>query len=174
MAIAFRGGVSLRTTALVMAFGAGAIIAAPAYQLVLPGVAAVQDRFAGIGVGMGVGALTFYLADRWVDGLGGGDRLDFDGGQSGGSGLAILLGSLLDGVPESLVLGLTVAHATQISIGFVFAVAISNVPQGLAEAPGCCPRAGQGRRSRACGSPSAASAFWRPPSAISSGPRSRA
>jgi ZIP family zinc transporter len=57
--------------------------------------------------------------------------MDFDGGQSGGSGTGILLGSLLDGVPESLVLGLSIAHSPQVSSAFVFAVAISNIPQGL-------------------------------------------
>jgi ZIP family zinc transporter len=57
--------------------------------------------------------------------------MDFDGGQAGGSGTGILLGSLLDGVPESLVLGLSIAHSPQVSIAFVFAVAVSNIPQGL-------------------------------------------
>jgi zinc transporter, ZIP family len=131
MVLAYRGVVSLRWTALVMAFGAGAIISAVAYQLVLP--AAVADRTSEILVGVAVfaGALTYYFADRWVDSLGGEKRMDFDGGQSEGSGAAILLGSMLDGVPESLVLGLSIAHSPQVSFAFIFAVAISNVPQGL-------------------------------------------
>ena len=57
--------------------------------------------------------------------------MDFEGAQSGGSGTGILLGSLLDGVPESLVLGISLVHAPQVSLAFVFAVAIGNVPQGL-------------------------------------------
>ena len=57
--------------------------------------------------------------------------MDFDGGQASGSGTGILLGSLLDGVPESLVLGLPLAHSPQVSLAFIFAVAISNIPQGL-------------------------------------------
>jgi zinc transporter, ZIP family len=130
MVLAYRNVVSLRWTALIMAFGAGAIISAVAYQLVL-GAVQVSGDFAGAGVGIAAGAMTYYLADRWVDGLGGKDRLDFQGAQSEGSGLGILLGSLLDGVPESLVLGLSLVHAPQVSAAFVFAVAISNVPQGL-------------------------------------------
>lgn len=54
-----------------------------------------------------------------------------EGGQRSGSGTGILLGSLLDGVPESLVLGLSLVHSPQVSLAFIFAVAISNIPQGL-------------------------------------------
>jgi ZIP family zinc transporter len=131
MVLAYRNLVNLKWTGLIMGFGAGAIISAAAYQLVLGAVADERGRFALVGVGMAVGALTFYFADKWVDRLGGEQRMDFDGGQSGGSGTGILLGSLLDGVPESLVLGLSIAHSPQVSIAFVFAVAISNIPQGL-------------------------------------------
>jgi ZIP family zinc transporter len=131
MWLAYRDLVSATWTALIMAFGAGAIISAAAYQLVLGAVVVESGRFVVIGVGMALGALTFYFADRWVDGLGGRDRLDFDGAQAGGSGVGILLGSLLDGVPESLVLGLSLVHSPQVSLAFIFAVAISNVPQGL-------------------------------------------
>jgi ZIP family zinc transporter len=131
MVLAYRDLVSLRWTALAMAFGAGAIVSAVAYQLVLPATLENVGREAPVAIGVAAGALTFYFADRWVDGLGGEARLDFDGGQASGSGAGILLGSLLDGVPESLVLGLSVAHAPQVSVAFVIAVAISNVPQGL-------------------------------------------
>jgi ZIP family zinc transporter len=129
MALAYTGLVSLRWTGLVMAFGAGAIISAVAYQLVLP--AAAERPGVGVGVAVLVGAVTFYVADRAVDNLGGEHRLDFEGQQASGSGVAILLGSMLDGVPESLVLGLSVAHSSAVSAAFVFAVAISNIPQGL-------------------------------------------
>ncbi len=131
MALAYRNLIGQRWTGLIMAFGAGAIISAAAYQLVLGAVAEEQGRYYLVGLGIAAGALTFYLADRWVDHMGGADRMDFDGAQSGGSGTGILLGSLLDGVPESLVLGLSLVHSPQVSLAFIFAVAISNIPQGL-------------------------------------------
>ena len=68
--------------------------------------------------------------------MGGEDRMDFDGGQAKGSGMGILLGSMLDGVPESLVLGLSLVHSPQVSLAFIFAVAISNIPQGLGSTAG--------------------------------------
>jgi zinc transporter, ZIP family len=131
MAMAYRNLVGPRWTALIMAFGAGAIISAAAYQLVGGAVVEEQGSYYLVGLGIAAGALTFYFADRWVDHLGGADRMDFDGAQAGGSGTGILLGSLLDGVPESLVLGLSLVHSPQVSLAFIFAVAISNIPQGL-------------------------------------------
>jgi zinc transporter, ZIP family len=131
MALAYRNLVGLRWTGLIMAFGAGAIISAVAYQLVLGSVAEDPGKYYLVGLGLAAGALTFFFADRWVDGLGGADRMTFEGGQAGGSGMGILLGSLLDGVPESLVLGLSLVHSPQVSLAFIFAVAVSNIPQGL-------------------------------------------
>jgi ZIP family zinc transporter len=131
MLLAYRNVVSLKWTGLIMAFGAGAIVSAATYQLVLGALAEEKGAFFPVGLGMAAGALTFYFADKWVDHLGGAERMDFDGGQASGSGMGILLGSLLDGIPESLVLGLSLAHSPQVSLAFVFAVSISNIPQGL-------------------------------------------
>lgn len=131
MMLAYRNAVSQKWTGLIMAFGVGAIISAVAYQLVLGPLLEVKGNFYLVAVGLIAGALTFYFADKWVDNMGGAERMDFDGGQAGGSGTGILLGSLLDGVPESLVLGLSLVHNPQVSFAFVFAVAIGNVPQGL-------------------------------------------
>ena len=131
MVLAYRNLIGTRWTGLIMAFGAGAIISAAAYQLILGSVAEEKGTYYLVGMGIAAGALTFYLADRWVDQIGGKDRLELSGQQSGGSGLGILLGSMLDGIPESLVLGLSLAHSPQVSLAFIFAVAISNIPQGL-------------------------------------------
>lgn len=131
MILAYRNAVSLRWTGLIMAFGVGAIISAVAYQLILGPLVEVKGNFIVVSLGLAAGALTFYYADKWVDRLGGAERMDMDGGQGGGSGTAILLGSLLDGVPESLVLGLSLVHSPQVSLAFIFAVAIGNIPQGL-------------------------------------------
>ncbi|MFN2138149.1 MAG: ZIP family metal transporter [Candidatus Promineifilaceae bacterium] len=131
MALAYRNLVNLRWTGLIMAFGVGAIIVAATYQLTLGPLLEVNGHFFIAGAGLFAGALTYYFADKWVDHMGGSDRGDFDGGQAAGSGTGILLGSLLDGVPESLVLGLSLVHAPTVSLAFVFAVAIGNIPQGL-------------------------------------------
>ncbi len=131
MFLAYRDVVSQKWTGLIMAFGVGAIISATVYQLILVPLYEVSGSYYLVAVGLFAGALTFYFADRWVDNMGGAERMDFDGGQASGSGTGILLGSLLDGVPESLVLGISLVHAPQVSLAFVFAVAIGNIPQGL-------------------------------------------
>ena len=55
-----------------------------------------------------VGAAVFTVGDWLLERGGGGDRKDASGAQTEGSPLAIVLGSVLDGIPESFVLGLTV------------------------------------------------------------------
>ena len=55
-----------------------------------------------------IGAATFTVGNWFLDRHGGGDRKDSEGAQASGSPLAIVFGSVLDGVPESFVLGLTV------------------------------------------------------------------
>ena len=131
MALAYRNLISDRWTGLFMAFGSGAIISAVAYQLVLGAVIEEIGQVVLVVVGMALGALTFYLADRWIDSREAAGDGTAEKGQTGGSGTSILLGSLLDGVPESLVLGLSLVHSPQVSLAFIFAVAISNIPQGL-------------------------------------------
>lgn len=131
MAMAYRNLVGPKATALIMAFGAGAIISAASYQLVLGALGKEAGRLTPVALGVAAGALTFYFADMCVDRMGGAERLDYKGAQASGSGTGILLGSLLDGVPESLALGMSLVHAPQVSLAFIFAVAISNIPQGL-------------------------------------------
>ena len=53
-----------------------------------------------------------------------------------GSGLPILLGAVLDGIPESLVLGITLATGDAVSTAFVVAVFVSNLPESLASTRG--------------------------------------
>jgi ZIP family zinc transporter len=82
----------------------------------------------------GAGALTFFAVDWVIDSAGGRHRKDIDGAQlpEGGSGMAIFLGTLLDGIPESLTLGLGMGLGGSISIAFLTAVFISNLPEGIA------------------------------------------
>ncbi|MEV7908481.1 ZIP family metal transporter, partial [Streptomyces anulatus] len=59
------------------------------------------------------------------------------------SGTAIAVGALLDGVPESVVLGLSLLGGRGVGIGVLAAVFVSNVPEGLSSAAGM-KRAGRG------------------------------
>src|SRR5262249_39390262 len=117
-------------TGIIMGFGAGTLLSAVAYELVPE--TSLTHGF-GVGIAFLLGAVTYFVADRIIDRAGGADRQDIGGDEAaGGSGIAMFLGALLDGIPEAFILGITVAAGTGISVAFVAAVFISNIPQGVA------------------------------------------
>jgi ZIP family zinc transporter len=121
-------GLSNRAIGIVMGIGAGALISAIAYELVPEAVLGST----GMGVAFALGAIAFFAGDWFVDRRGGGDRKDIVGDQAGGSGAAIFIGTLLDNVPESIILGMSLALGGAINVAFLAAVFISNLPEGVA------------------------------------------
>jgi zinc transporter, ZIP family len=117
--------------ALAMAFGAGALVSALAFDL-------TEDAFAHGGTlpvagGLAAGALVFFTGDQLLNRRGGGRR-GKRVAKAANNGSAIVLGAMLDGIPESVVLGSTLIAAGAISLPFLAAVAISNVPESLSAA----------------------------------------
>jgi ZIP family zinc transporter len=82
-----------------------------------------------------LGAITFVAGDWLLDRRGADARKDPGGAQAEGSSQAIVLGSVLDGIPESLVLGLTVLQGS-VSAPLVVGIALSNFPEGMASSSG--------------------------------------
>jgi ZIP family zinc transporter len=128
--LALRARLSNRVIGWVMGFGAGALIAAIAYELIPESL--VGDADSGILIAFGAGALTFFVLDWVIDNRGGRHRKKIAGDRPEGSGTAIFLGTLLDGIPESLTLGLGLALGGSISLAFLAAVFVSNIPEGIA------------------------------------------
>lgn len=129
--IAFRFDVSRRTLGLIMGFGAGTLISAVAFDLVLP-----SARDAGniaILFGLVAGSLTFWGGDRILARRSGHE--DPVVGQHV-SGMPLVLGAALDGVPEAVAIGLTMLGGATVSIAMVVAVFLSNIPEGLAATVG--------------------------------------
>jgi ZIP family zinc transporter len=124
-----------RTVGLVMGFGAGVLISGVAFELVAP---AITEAEAGghwkVALGLGAGALTFYFGDGIIDRMGGDDRKSSKGG--GGSALALTLGIVLDGIPESVALGLTLLGGEGVSVAFLAAVFLSNLPESIGATSG--------------------------------------
>jgi zinc transporter, ZIP family len=118
-----------------MAFGAGVLISAVAFELFLDAADAVEDRV-WVGAGLFAGALTFFVGDTVIDRMGGEGRKSMGGRQAGGAALAIVLGIVLDGIPESFVVGMDLLSGEGISAAFVAAVFLSNLPESAAATSG--------------------------------------
>jgi ZIP family zinc transporter len=119
-----------RVTAGVMAVGAGVLIASVAYELV--GEAAQAMALTNVVLGMVLGSVVFFAGDVAVSRAGAGHRKRSGmTAAAGGSGMVLALGALLDDIPESAAIGVTLLHGGTPSTAFVVAVALSNLPEGL-------------------------------------------
>ncbi|HEY7122249.1 MAG TPA: hypothetical protein VH329_06785 [Solirubrobacterales bacterium] len=118
---------------LVLAFGAGALISAISFELSLEGTETGGLGFTAIG--MGLGAITYFLLDRTIA-----KRHDAGRGRRGrraagsGAGTALALGAFLDGIPEQTALGLGLAGGEGISVGLLVAIFVSNMPEAIGSA----------------------------------------
>jgi ZIP family zinc transporter len=133
-----------RVVGLAIAFGAGALIAAVAYELVLEAFE-TSLRFAA--VGFAAGALAFYVGDLLIDRRGGHGRKKMDGDdQLAGAASAIVLGTVLDGIPESFVLGASLKTDGVVPVAVVVGVFASNVPEALSATTGLMQKGWTKRR----------------------------
>jgi ZIP family zinc transporter len=121
--------------ALVMAFGAGVLISALSFDLV--DEAAASGGVVPTIAGFVAGAVVYVVLDQILE-HGGFRRKQHRrkggsgaAGATGGTGVGIALGALLDGVPETAVQGLSLTGGGALSIGVLVAVVISNFPEGM-------------------------------------------
>jgi zinc transporter, ZIP family len=133
--IALRFRIGLRAIGLIMGFGSGVLISALSFDLVQEAVEKSSGHGWVVG-GFFAGCLVFFGGDHLIDRLGGGDRKDADGDQAGGSSLGIVLGSVLDGIPESMVIGLTIFEGGAVGAAYLAAVFISNLPESISSSSG--------------------------------------
>jgi zinc transporter, ZIP family len=132
--IALARPVAARPLGLVMAFGSGVLLSSVAYELVEEAVAVGGQL--PMAIGLGAGALVFFIGMRAIDRLGAAGMGTMAGPATPESGLAIVLGAALDGIPESIVLGLTVSAGGGAGLAFLVAVFMSNLPEGIAGTAG--------------------------------------
>jgi ZIP family zinc transporter len=132
-----------RVIGLIMGFGAGVLISALAFDLTEE--AFRRGRTDAVAFGLAAGALTFYLGDRIIDGRGGEHRKRSTGQQECGSAKAIVLGALMDGIPESVAVGISLVGGGAVAAPMVVAVFLSNVSQSLSAATGLT-KAGHSQR----------------------------
>ena len=136
--VAFFIHIPLRVIGLIMGFGAGVLISAVAFDLVEDALEK-SSRSGWAAAGLFAGCLVFYAGDRMIDRFGGGDRENPEGVEEegeGGSPLSIVLGTVLDGIPESMVIGLTILEGGAVGAAYLAAVFISNVPESISATSG--------------------------------------
>jgi ZIP family zinc transporter len=123
-----------RLIGAVLAFGAGALISAVSFDLAEEGVELGGGD--SVALGLALGALTYYLADRAVEHFDQRDRTAPAGGRppTEDGGTALALGAFLDGIPEQLVLGIGLAAGEGVSVGLLAAIFVSNLPEAVGSA----------------------------------------
>lgn len=129
-----------RIVGLILGFGAGTLISAVAFEL-------TEEAYAlggadTVALGLGLGALTYFAGDAFISARGADGRMSPDGkGAEGGDGSptpssALLLGAVLDGIPESAVIGISLLEGGGVGVAVLAAVFLSNLPEALAAASG--------------------------------------
>jgi len=111
---------SARVIGWLAGFGAGSLISAVSFDLIPEGselstAASALWLLAGAGIYLG--------ADRLVEAK--------FGGEGSGNPMGIVVGAIVDGIPESLIFGIAVTSGEPISIALVAAVWVSNLPQAM-------------------------------------------
>jgi ZIP family zinc transporter len=113
---------------LITAFGVGVLVSAIAYELVEEALSLGKQHHI-ITFGLIAGSLTFF-GGTWLTQRFGSDRMQRR--KESSSPLSIFIGTALDGIPESIVLGLSLIGGKTISLGMLIAVFISNLPEAIA------------------------------------------
>lgn len=127
----------------IMAFGSGVLISALTFDLMEN--AFISGGFISVSLGFIAGTLLFVVGDYFIDHFGGHSRKHVHGKshinrskaqKTVNSGSAILLGAILDGIPESLAIGIGLAAGQGVGFSMMVAVFISNFPEGISGAQG--------------------------------------
>ena len=125
---------SKRLIGLIMAFGSGVLISALTFELMREAYDTAGATAAVLG--LLAGSLVFFCGDWLIDRRGGNRRKSPNGPQAGAGATALVLGALLDGIPESAAIGVSLIGGGGVGVAVVAAVFLSNIPESLSASAG--------------------------------------
>jgi ZIP family zinc transporter len=119
---------------LVLGFGAGTLISALAFEL-------TEEAFQlggadAVAIGLAAGALAYFIGDWAIDRRGCEHRMSSLGKQGEASSSSLLLGAVLDGIPESAVIGISLLEGGSVGVPILAAVFLSNLPEAFSATTG--------------------------------------
>ncbi|MGH2993887.1 MAG: ZIP family metal transporter [Solirubrobacterales bacterium] len=132
--VAIRVTIPRKAIGLILGFGAGTLISAMAFEL-------TEEAFRlggadAVAIGLALGALAYFAGDTVIERRGGQNRMSSMGDQADSSANALLLGAVLDGIPESAVLGITLLEGSTVGVAVLAAIFLSNLPEALSSTTG--------------------------------------
>ncbi|MCA1053936.1 ZIP family metal transporter [Rossellomorea aquimaris] len=123
-----------KVTAFIMAFGTGLIIGSATFDLLSE--AEGKANIVHITMMFLLGAAIFTLFEMWISRKGGSQRKRSQKNPNNHSGLAIYIGTLMDAIPESIIIGISFLESQSIQWVFITAIFISNFPEALSSSIG--------------------------------------
>lgn len=125
-----------RAIGLILGFGAGTLVSAVAFEL-------TEESFAlggadTVALGLALGGLSYYAGTVAIARRGGAHRMGSSHREDADSSSALLLGAVLDGIPESVVIGITLIAGGEVGAPFLAAVFLSNLPEAISSSQGMC------------------------------------
>lgn len=126
-----------RIIGLIMAFGSGVLFSTLAFELINNSF--VKGGVLAVVPGVLLGGLVYSLINSFISHRNGTDRSrvtieQIPKNENGNNGLTIAAGALLDGIPESVAIGITLTNGSSVGLVAVIAVFLSNIPEGLSSA----------------------------------------
>ena len=124
----------------IMAFGAGVLIAALTFSLIEEAYNLVNDLVPVV-LGFTLGGLSYSIANYILNRKSGTKNRKRSHGENAGggkdaSGIALMIGSLMDNIPENMALGISIVAGGTVNMVLIAAIFISNFPEGLASSQG--------------------------------------
>lgn len=123
-----------KVSAFVMAFGTGVLIGAATFELLTNAVKEGGILYPSLG--FLAGATLFIVAELIIMKKGGHERKRSKMSPSGHSGMAIFMGTVIDAIPESVIIGVSLLEHHTVSWLIVIAIFVSNFPEGLSSSIG--------------------------------------